>query len=76
MLTEGQCSVIEEALTTDAEPRKLAAYLCLHMGLTLAEASAVRRSDIDFAAGTLTVRSTLTRQPGKGRITSLSKRVL
>ena len=75
MLTEGQCRIIEDALTTEAEPRKLAAYLCLHMGLTLAEASAVRLFDVNFAAGTLTVRSTLTRQedtPGKGRYYELT----
>ena len=75
MLSESQCSVIEEALTTEVEPRKLAAYLCLHMGLTLAEASAVRLSDIDIKSGILTVRNTLTRQegtPGKGRYYELT----
>ena len=40
------------------------------MGLTLAEASALRLEDIDFNAGTVTVRNTLTRlkdTQGKGR---------
>lgn len=70
MLTEKQCEAVENALTNDVEPRKLAAYLCLHMGLTLAEASAVRLEDIDLENGMLTVRNTLTRvpdTPGRGR---------
>ena len=70
MLTDKQCEIIENALTNDVEPRKLAAYLCLHMGLTLAEASAVRLEDIDFDTGLLSVRNTLTRvkdTTGKGR---------
>ena len=40
MLTEQQCEKIEKGLTAQVEPRRVAAYLCLHMGLTLAEAAA------------------------------------
>ncbi|MDO4540018.1 MAG: tyrosine-type recombinase/integrase [Syntrophomonadaceae bacterium] len=70
MLNENQCGIIEAALTEEVEPRKVAAYLCLHMGLTLAEASAIRLEDIDFEAGALTVRNALARiadAPGRGR---------
>ena len=42
MLTEQQCEKIEKGLTAQVEPRRVAAYLCLHMGLTLAEAAALR----------------------------------
>jgi UDP-N-acetylbacillosamine N-acetyltransferase len=52
---------IEKALTEDIEPRKLAAYLCLHMGLTVAEATALRVCDIDLNDKALTIRSTLKR---------------
>lgn len=48
MLTEQQCEKIEKGLTAQVEPRRVAAYLCLHMGLTLAEAAALRVGDIDF----------------------------
>lgn len=48
MLTESQCITIENALTENVEPRKVAAYLCLHMGLSVNEAIALRISDIDF----------------------------
>jgi acetyltransferase-like isoleucine patch superfamily enzyme len=61
MLTESQCMQIEQALTEDIEPRKLAAYLCLHMGLTVAEATALRVCDIDFIKNTLTIHNTLKR---------------
>jgi acetyltransferase-like isoleucine patch superfamily enzyme len=61
MLTEGQCMIIEKALTEAVEPRKIAAYLCLHMGLTVAEATALRLRDFDFETGTLTIRNTLAR---------------
>ena len=37
MLTEQQCELIEKGLNEAVEPRKVAAYLCLHMGLMLAE---------------------------------------
>jgi len=61
MLTESQCMIIEKALTEDVEPRKLAAYLCLHMGLTVAEATALRLRDLNFDTGMLTIRNTLIR---------------
>lgn len=61
MLSESQCVKLEAVLTEDVEPRKVAAYLCLHMGLTVAEASAIRLSDIDLLGGTLTLRNALTR---------------
>ncbi|OQB25792.1 MAG: putative acetyltransferase EpsM [Firmicutes bacterium ADurb.Bin182] len=64
MLSESQCMVLEKALTEDIEPRKLAAYLCLHMGLSVAEASAVKIKDIDFKAKTLTIRNALARTLG------------
>ncbi len=69
MLTESQCAKIEKALTEDVEPRKLAAYLCLHMGLTVAEASALRVGDIDFEANTLAVKRLLSKaaSPASGR---------
>ena len=59
MLSEIQCMQIEKALNVDIEPRKLAAYLCLHMGLTVAEVTPLRISDIDIEAGCLTIRNTL-----------------
>jgi len=61
MLSDSQCLVLEKALTENVEPRKLAAYICLHMGLTVAEASAVCIKDIDFVAQTLTVNKLLSR---------------
>lgn len=61
MLSESQCMIVEKALTEDVEPRKLAAYLCLHMGLTVAEATALCLRDLGFDTGTLTIRNTLTR---------------
>ena len=42
MLTEQQCNLIERSLNEDVEPRKVAAYLCLHMGLMLSEVSTLR----------------------------------
>jgi UDP-3-O-[3-hydroxymyristoyl] glucosamine N-acyltransferase len=53
--------IVEKALTEDIEPRKLAAYLCLHMGLTVAEATALRLRELDFDTGTLTIRNTMIR---------------
>lgn len=61
MLSESQCMLVEKALTEDMEPRKLAAYLCLHMGLTVAEATALRLCDLNLDTGMLAIRSTLTR---------------
>lgn len=48
MLSEQQCRLIEQGLVTEVEPRKVAAYLCLHMGLTLAEAAGLRWQDINL----------------------------
>jgi acetyltransferase-like isoleucine patch superfamily enzyme len=64
MLSEQQCKLIEKGLTEDVEPRKVAAYLCLHMGLMLAEAAALRRQDIDLDAGTVAVCHVLGRPEG------------
>ena len=61
MLSEQQCKLIEKGLTEDVEPRKVAAYLCLHMGLMLAEAAALRRRDINLDAGTIAVSNVLGR---------------
>ena len=75
MLNEDQCRIVEKELTQNIEPRKLAAYLCLHMGLTLAEASAVRLMDFDFRSKMLTIRNSITRlegTTGKGRFYELS----
>lgn len=58
MLTEAQCAIIENALTSAVEPRKVAAYLCLHMGLMLSEVAALRLEDIDLRGGTVAVNST------------------
>ena len=48
MLTDKQCSIINRHLTENVEPRKVAAYLCLNMGLLLGEVTALRRQDIDI----------------------------
>ena len=56
MLTEAQCGIIENALTSAVEPRKVAAYLCLHMGLMLSEVAALRLGDIDLRGGTVAVK--------------------
>ncbi len=56
MLTEEQCLKIENGLTAELSPRKAAAYLCLHMGLMLSEAAALRLGDIDLKSGTVNVR--------------------
>ena len=61
MLNESQCLQVEKALTNDIEPRKLAAYLCLHMGLTVAEVTALKLSDINLSNSTLSIHNTLTR---------------
>lgn len=45
MLTDKQCSIINRHLTENVEPRKVAAYLCLNMGLLLGEVTALRRQD-------------------------------
>ena len=47
MLTDAQCHLIDQHLMEDVEPRKVAAFLCLHMGLLLGEVTALRRQDID-----------------------------
>jgi len=64
MLTEQQCKLIEIGLTKDVEPRKAAAYLCLHMGLMLAEVAALRWQDIDLDAGTVELRNIIGRPEG------------
>ena len=51
MLTDKQCSIINRHLTENVEPRKVAAYLCLNMGLLLGEVTALRRQDVDIDAG-------------------------
>lgn len=62
MLSEQQCQLIEAGLTEDVEPRKVAAYLCLHMGLALAEVAALRWQDIDLEAGTIRLQSIIGKQ--------------
>lgn len=64
MLTDAQCQVIDQHLMEDVEPRKVAAFLCLHMGLLLGEVTALRRQDIDLAAGMIYIRYVAGR--GKG----------
>lgn len=61
MLTEHQCQLLEKALTEDPEPRKAAAYLCLHMGLSVAEATSLRFRDIDLSQNTLTIKNSLSK---------------
>ena len=68
MLSEQQCKLIEKGLSEDVEHRKVAAYLCLHMGLTLAEICALRRSDIDLSSSNLTINHVLARsEEGSGK---------
>lgn len=57
MLTEQQCKSIETVLWENVEPRKVAAYLCLHMGLTLSEVTALQWADVDVTYSTLTLRN-------------------
>lgn len=57
MLTEAQCAIIEDALTSAVEPRKVAAYLCLHMGLMLSEVAALRMENIDLRGGIVTINT-------------------
>lgn len=57
MLSEKQVNLIEAGMTEDVEPRKVAAYLCLHMGLMLAEVTALQLEDIDLNTGVLTLRN-------------------
>lgn len=57
MFTERECKLIEKGLTEAAEPRKVAAYLCLHMGLMLSETAALRKQDIDLENKLLAVHS-------------------
>lgn len=64
MLTDAQCRLIDERLTTDVEPRRIAAYLCLHMGLLPGEVTALRRQDIDLAAGVVHVHHVAGRGDG------------
>ena len=76
MLTDKQCSIINRHLTENVEPRKVAAYLCLNMGLLLGEVTALRRQDIDIDAGVLHIRNVAGRGEGGRRLTrwSLSHR--
>ena len=53
MLSELQCAQIERALTENISPRKVALYLCLHMGLGVNEVTAVRWKDLDLSMGQL-----------------------
>lgn len=65
MLTDAQCQVIDQHLMEDVEPRKIAAFLCLHMGLLLGEVTGVcvvRTSNL--AAGMIYIRYVAGR--GKG----------
>lgn len=64
MLTDKQCSIINRHLTENVEPRKVAAYLCLNMGLLLGEVTALRRQDIDIDAGVLHIRNVAGRGEG------------
>ena len=57
MLTERQCQLIEQELTGAVEPRKVGAYLCLHMGLMLSEVCALRWGEIDLTEGAVEIRS-------------------
>lgn len=57
MLSEQQCKLVETGLTEDVEPRKVAAYLCLHMGFTLSEVTGLKWKDIDLDAGIVTLCS-------------------
>ena len=62
MLSEQQCQLIETGLTEDVEPRKVAAYLCLHMGLALAEVAALRWQDIHLEAGIIQLQNIIGKQ--------------
>lgn len=62
MLTDEQCALLEQGLTEEVEPRKLAAYLCLYLGLTSAEASALRLSDLDLDKSEVKIERVLTRR--------------
>jgi len=64
MLSDEKCAILEKALTEDVEPRKVAAYLCLHMGLSGSEASAIRLGDCDLEQRTITIRNGLIRIAG------------
>ena len=64
MLTDKQCSIINRHLTENVEPRKVAAYLCLNVGLLLGEVTALRRQDIDIDAGVLHIRNVAGRGEG------------
>lgn len=68
MLTEQQCYLIERSLNEDVEPRKVAAYLCLHMGLMLSEVSALRWRDIDLDAGTVSIAHIIGRPKGSDAV--------
>lgn len=57
MLSEQQCKRIEIDLREDVEPRKVAAYLCLHMGLMLGEVTALQWKDFDLDSGRLALRN-------------------
>lgn len=71
MLTETQCKSIEAALVESVEPRRVAAYLCLHMGLTLAEVTALHQQDVDLEHGTIFIRSVMGKAEGAAAIRCL-----
>ncbi len=81
MLTENQCMIIEKALTEDVEPRKVGAYLCLYVGLSVNEVTALRISDVDLGLSQLHVDNVVVSSgTGSNRVYSLvpneSSRVL
>ena len=53
MLSELQCTQMERALTENVSPRKVALYLCFHMGLGVNEVTALHWKDVDFSLGQL-----------------------
>ena len=67
MLTESQCQLIEQELTGAVEPRKVGAYLCLHMGLMLSEVCALRWGEIALTAGAVEIRQKAPAAPSRRR---------
>jgi len=67
MLSEQQCRLIEQGLVTEVEPRRVAAYLCLHMGLMLAEAAGLRWQDIDLNEESIYLRNIIGKPEGGGK---------
>lgn len=71
---------LTEILLKDLSSRDLGVYLCLHLGLTAAEASALKVSCIDFSHRTLTICQALMRiRKGKevtARLVDVEERVL